>query len=854
MAGETFGASFYIDTTALKAGLTQANRLIRESNSEFKAAAAGLDDWTKSEKGLTAKIENLNDVAEQQEKKVKDLQEAYDECIAKGLDPMSAAAIKMRTDLNNEKASFEKTKAETEKYKKKLEELKNESEDAGDGVKELGDKAEKSSDGFTIAKGAVADFIGNGLTALVGAAKNAISSIAGLADETREFRQDMATLETAFASAGFSAEEATDTWEDLYAIFGEDDRAVEAANNISRMSKNQKDLNKWVTITKGIWGTYQDALPVEGLAEAAGETAKVGKVTGVMADALNWSSEAAQMFSKYMSEDVTNAEDAFNVALSECTTEQERQALITETLTALYGDAANKYDEATGSVQDANRANAEYQQTLAALADKIEPITTKVKDGFTKILEKVLELVEGVDLEAFGEKINTTFDKFINDLMPKILTALTWIKDNAPVIEAGIAGIGTAMLTMAIANKILAVVKAFKAFQAAQEGATVAQWLLNIAMNANPIGLIVAAVAGLVAAFVVLWKKCEGFRNFWIGLWDGIKTAVKAVADWFVKAWTDVSNFFISIWDGIKSFFSTIAKWVYNTVIKPIVDFYVGLFNGIVSAFHTVIDPWIEIVKRISVIIYDAVIKPIADFFVGLWNGIVEKATAAWEFIKGIFIPVANWFNDKIIQPVKKVFTGLWDGLKNGATNAWNGIKSVFSTVANFFGDIFGKAWAKVKAVFSVGGKIFDGIKDGIVTAFKTVVNAIIKGINKVVAVPFKGLNGILDTLQGVSIVGVKPFNWIKWRAPIPEIPQLAKGGVVKRATTAVIGEDGAEAVIPLEKNKQWIKAVAKELAENQKSVVVNQTNNYAQAHTRNEIYKSKQATAAAVRLALAGV
>lgn len=178
--------------------------------------------------------------------------------------------------------------------------------------------------------------------------------------------------------------------------------------------------------------------------------------------------------------------------------------------------------------------------------------------------------------------------------------------------------------------------------------------------------------------------------------------------------------------------------------------------------------------------IYNNVIKPIGDFFVNLWNG-----------IKGIFSTIGNWFYSNVISPVVNFFKGMWNGLINGAKSAWTGIKNVFSAVANFFKNIFSNAWEGVKKVFSVGGKIFDGIKDGIVTAFKTVVNAIITGINKVVALPFKGLNKILDKIQNISIVGIEPFKWVTWRAPIPQIPKLATGAVIppRSEFMAILGD-----------------------------------------------------------------
>jgi phage-related protein len=174
---------------------------------------------------------------------------------------------------------------------------------------------------------------------------------------------------------------------------------------------------------------------------------------------------------------------------------------------------------------------------------------------------------------------------------------------------------------------------------------------------------------------------------------------------------------------------------------------------------------------------------------------------------------VCNWINEKVIQPVTKFFSGMWDKFKNGATAAWDGVKSVFSKVADFFGNIFTKAWEKVKAVFSVGGKIFDGIKDGIVNGFKVIVNGIINVINKVVAIPFNGLNAVLEKIRGINILGVEPFTWVH-TFNVPQIPQLARGGVVDGATLAMIGEQGKEAVVPLENNLEWLDKLASMLGD----------------------------------------
>ena len=400
-------------------------------------------------------------------------------------------------------------------------------ENARKGVQDVGDSAKKSADDLGVMDIALGNLVANGISALIEGGKNAVMGLYNLAEETREFRQDMATLETAFDEAGFSADTATDTWKDLYAVFGEDDRAVEAANNISRMAKSEEELNDWVKITTGIWGTYQDALPVESLAEAASESAKTGTVVSTLADALNWSSEAAEMFAGYMSEDVVTAEDAFNEALADCNTEAERQALINETLLALYGSAADKYEETAAGVMSLNEAQANYNVTQAEMAEKIEPVTVAVKQGLTNLMIAAMQLFANVDFATWASKIETGFNWIIN-------TGIPFLTQNLPTIGFAIAGIGAAFLAFNFAGIIA--------------GITTGVTALWAVLAANPVGLVILGLTLIITAFKLLWDNCEGFRNFWIGLWEGIKGAVKigvngiiSMLNWFIGKINSIS-------------------------------------------------------------------------------------------------------------------------------------------------------------------------------------------------------------------------------------------------------------------------------------------------------------------------
>lgn len=412
------------------------------------------------------------------------------------------------------------------------------------GLDDVGNSAENTRDGFTVMKGAIANVIGNSITALIDKCAEAVSSLYGLSEETREFRQDMATLETAYDRVGFSAEIAGDTAKGLYKIIGEDDRSIEAANNIARMVDSQQDLDKWVKITAGTMGVYQDALPVESLAEAAGESAKVGTVVGTLADALNWSSEAAKMFSDVMDEDVTTAEDAFNVVLQECTSEAERQAVITDTLIALYGDAADKYNETTASIQEARSATWDYTNAAAELGERIEPVTTSVREGFTKILNKVLELTSSTDVAAFADTVSAGFDRAA-DAMDSVSAALGWVRDHANILIPIVAGLTGAFVAYKAVSTAVAIAEAVKTAVLATgattiTATTVATWALNAAMAVltSPIFLVVAAVGALIAIGVALWQN-----------WDTVK--VKAS-----ELWAAVVNIFSGIGSAISGAFT----------------------------------------------------------------------------------------------------------------------------------------------------------------------------------------------------------------------------------------------------------------------------------------------------------
>lgn len=196
---------------------------------------------------------------------------------------------------------------------------------------------EKSESAFSKIGGAALN-VGK---AVVAAGTTLATAWVAAVEGSREYRTEMGKLDTAFVTNGHSRAEATKTYQDLQAVLGDTDVSVEAANHLAVMTENEKDLQTWTDICTGVFATFGDSLPIEGLTEAANETAKVGQVTGPLADALNWAGIS---------------EDEFNEKLAACTGEQERQKLIMDTLNGTYKDASTQYKETNKDVLAANRA------------------------------------------------------------------------------------------------------------------------------------------------------------------------------------------------------------------------------------------------------------------------------------------------------------------------------------------------------------------------------------------------------------------------------------------------------------------------------------------------------------------
>ncbi|MCI8274165.1 MAG: hypothetical protein HFI66_00880 [Lachnospiraceae bacterium] len=309
----------------------------------------------------------------------------------------------------------------------------------------------------------------------------------------------------------------------------------------------------------------------------------------------------------------------------------------------------------------------------------------------------------------------------------------------------------------------------------------------------------------------VLDALAERFDQVWK---DYVQPAIESAIG-FIGTLADAVR---SIWEEtLQPFLEWVAGAIFP-VVAPIIEavgtIFIDTFGLISRAVGNMMDIFSGLVEFLAGVFtgdWQKAWNGIKNFFSAIWTGIRDFLKTIWESIKTVFAPVADWFRGKFdaaVSGIKNVFSSV----DNFFSGIWTGIKNTFGNVAGWFKDKFSAAWKAVKNVFSAGGKIFDGIKDGILSGLKAVVNAIIGGINKVIAIPFNGINSALNGIRKVEILGWEPFSWIP-TISVPQIPKLAQGGYVKANTPqlAMIGDNRhqGEVVAPEDKLLEMAKAAA---------------------------------------------
>ena len=477
----------------------------------------------------------------------------------------------------------------------------------------------------------VASTLGNGIktaakwgTAMVGGAAAGVGALSSVAESTREYRTEMGKLDTAFTTNKFSAADAKQTYSDLYAVVGDSGQATEAANHLSLLCNSTKDLQSWTEICTGVYGQFGDSLPIEGLTEAANETAKVGTVTGSLADALNW---------------MGVSEDEFNEKLAKCSSEQERQQLITSTLTSLYSDASAQYKKTNGDVMESNRAHQQLSDTMAQIGAVAEPVLNSLIGLGGKLLEQLSPLIESVANNLAPVLIN-----ICEEVAPIIVSMLEQIM---PLIEELLPFI--AQLIEQLAPLIIQIVE--QLFPPLMQ---IIQDLLPYFMQ------IIQAIMPLFSTLVeLLMPVIEVFIQLAGVLLNGLLAALTPIIEDLATFLNDLLTPLIPI---ISEFCDTIVG-----ILQPVFE----QLSPVISLVFDALRPVLGLLGEMLETLIPALV-PVIEWLAHIFSEVLGNAI---KRVKKILEPLSGIFNG-IVDFVKGVFSGNWE-------QAWNGVVNIFKNVFN---------------------------------------------------------------------------------------------------------------------------------------------------------------------------
>lgn len=768
---------------------------------------------------------------------------------------------------------------------------------------ELGDVAkqgEKTSKSF----GSSMKSIGG---AIAGAAKvvgGAVGALVAAVKSTEQYRESQAKLNSAFQAMGGSAAQAKDTYKDLYRFLGDSDKATEAASHLAKLTTNEQELAQWTKALQGVYATFGDSLPIEGLTEAANETAKVGKVTGALADALNWAGVS---------------EDAFNASLASMNSEAEREAYIRQTLSGLYNDAANLYEKNNGAILAQREAQARLKETLAQVGQAAQPLLTSLTDLANALLSAVAPALEAVIpyITAFIDAISKAVSwvmTFINALLGKKSKTTETVEEISNGFGGAASSVGgiTSGLEEATgaAEKLKRATQGFDELNVMQDnsssgggsgsgsgsgggggggisGANVGTGLTDAleetASGAEGFGGKISEVfnglldkvgewAELFTPAIDAWQ--EAFDNIDL---SGAKESVANGLDSLKESFTDLSTYVLeeftpNVTNSFSENIAPIVSDVLNFGISEAGKTFETYATTVENATNDIVIPALESIEMVATDsfegvnkawtkhggsfltelgkafdgmrsgwdkFYSNVIVPIFNSAKEIWDKVwVEHLKPLWDelcdalldigtnigilwntYIKPYLSLLTDWLYPKIVNVVRTIgdvvsaiTSGFIDRIKGIITT----IKGLIQFITGVFTGDWKKAWEGVK-------NIFKGIWESLVAIFKTPINTAIALINGMIRGIVDAINGVIRIINKISFtipdwvpgLGGKGFNPNIKEMSIPNgIPQLAQGGITMGDTLARIGEGGfKEAVLPLERNTEWMDILADRLA-----------------------------------------
>lgn len=403
---------------------------------------------------------------------------------------------------------------------------------------------------------------------------------------------------------------------------------------------------------------------------------------------------------------------------------------------ALMNAGEADINKLSGAIENCDGKSAEMAATMQDnLAGQLQILKSQLEElaiSFGELLMPAIRTIVGW-IQQFVDWLNGMDEGTKKVIMTVALLAAA-LGPVLIVIGKVISAVGT---IMTIVPKIAGVINVVKGAFAA----------LNATMLANPIFLIIAAIAALVAAFIYLWNNCEGFRQFWIDLWENIKAVAVAV-------WTAISEFFTAAWEAIK----LAAETVWNGIR----DFFSGLWEGIQLIFTTVVTAistflslaWTAIQTTVT-----AVFTAISTFFSTIWNGILTIVTTIVTAISTFLATAWNTIKTTIttvLTAIQTVFTTVWNAIKTVIITIVNGIKNTISTVWNSIKSTVSSVVNAIKnTVSNVFNSMWNGIKSTISGIYNTIVSGFNSAISFITSLPSRAFQWGKDIIMGI-VNGIK--------------------------------------------------------------------------------------------------
>ena len=720
------------------------NTSLREIGSEMKLATAEFGDNAESIDALTRKQDILKKSLEEQAKKAKAAEDALKKMRDGGIEPTNPAYQKMQTALNNTKADMVKIQKEIDDTSEKLKKSKIDWESVGETV------------------GKVGKAIGAGVAAMGAAIGAAAGAFLGLAESTREARENMGKLETGFTTAGHSAEDAKNTYTELYGVLGDDGQATEAAAHLAKLTNNEKELATWTDIATGVYATFGDSLPIENLTEAANETAKTGAITGGLADALNWAGVS---------------EDEFQASLDKCSTEQERQALITETLNGLYSDAAKKYREVNGDIIDAQKATASLNSAMAELGAIAEPIVTKLKQLAADLLQQITPFVELIGNGLVGaltgaegaaqqftdgllgmvtfaiQKLTEMLPTFINFAFQMIANIATGIAQALPTLVPSLVQLVTDIVQVLIDNIPLLIDAALQLVTGLAQGI----------INAIPV--LVAALPTLITSLID-------------GLLSAIPQIIQAGIDLLTSLITALPEIIATIVAAIPEIINGIITALLEN-IPLIIQAGIDLLVALIQALPQIITTIVQAIPQIISGIVNALVQNIpqiiqagVQLFVALIQNlptiIVEIVKAVPQIVSGIVSAFGSLVGE-MVNAGANLLHGLWEGISSAASWLWDKVmgwaSSLVDGIKGFFGihspsTVFAEIGTNMGEGVGVGfGESMDGVSADMTAAMggagQLTAAEAVRAVNDGIIANIEGLSGAVNAIVERVISGL---------------------------------------------------------------------------------------------------